>query len=80
MLAVSAAIAASAAPQRRRPRSSSFRSVLPHAPTRQTASRSPMAMSIPQAANARGGINGVKATFEECETGYTDKGVDATSG
>jgi hypothetical protein len=39
-----------------------------------------MAMSIPQAANARGGINGVKATFEECETGYTDKGVDATSG
>ena len=27
--------------------------------------------------NARGGINGVKITFEECETGYaTDKGVE----
>jgi branched-chain amino acid transport system substrate-binding protein len=27
--------------------------------------------------NARGGINGVKVTFEECETGYaTDKGVE----
>src|SRR5437016_8074686 len=27
--------------------------------------------------NAEGGINGVKATFEECETGYaTDKGVE----
>src|SRR5882672_7800537 len=27
--------------------------------------------------NAQGGINGVKATFEECETGYaTDKGVE----
>jgi hypothetical protein len=27
--------------------------------------------------NAKGGINGVKITFEECETGYaTDKGVE----
>src|SRR5436190_20536676 len=27
--------------------------------------------------NARGGINGVKLSFEECETGYaTDKGVE----
>ncbi|HEY2559138.1 MAG TPA: ABC transporter substrate-binding protein, partial [Caldimonas sp.] len=27
--------------------------------------------------NARGGINGVKVSFEECETGYaTDKGVE----
>jgi branched-chain amino acid transport system substrate-binding protein len=27
--------------------------------------------------NARGGINGVKASFEECETGYaTDRGVE----
>ncbi|MBA3626038.1 MAG: ABC transporter substrate-binding protein, partial [Methylibium sp.] len=27
--------------------------------------------------NARGGINGVKISFEECETGYaTDKGVE----
>ena len=26
--------------------------------------------------NARGGINGVKVSFEECETGYaTDRGV-----
>ena len=27
--------------------------------------------------NARGGINGVKVSFEECETGYaTDRGVE----
>ena len=27
--------------------------------------------------NARGGINGVKIVFEECETGYaTDRGVE----
>src|SRR5262245_37147717 len=27
--------------------------------------------------NAQGGVNGVKLTFEECETGYaTDKGVE----
>ena len=27
--------------------------------------------------NARGGINGVKLSFEECETGYaTDRGVE----
>ena len=27
--------------------------------------------------NAKGGINGVKISFEECETGYaTDKGVE----
>jgi branched-chain amino acid transport system substrate-binding protein len=27
--------------------------------------------------NARGGINGVKISFEECETGYaTDRGVE----
>jgi branched-chain amino acid transport system substrate-binding protein len=27
--------------------------------------------------NARGGINGVKVSYEECETGYaTDKGVE----
>jgi branched-chain amino acid transport system substrate-binding protein len=30
--------------------------------------------------NATGGINGVKISYEECETGYaTDKGVSATS-
>jgi branched-chain amino acid transport system substrate-binding protein len=30
--------------------------------------------------NARGGVNGVKMIWEECETGYaTDRGVDATS-
>ena len=49
------------------------------APTRRTAFRSPTAVAdYLNLLNARdGGINGVKITTEECETGYaTDRGVE----
>ena len=64
---------------RRRPRSSSSRcSSTAPAPTRRTACRGPTATSTTSSWSTRdGGINGVKITFEECETGYaTDKGVE----
>ena len=64
----------------RRPRSSSSRcSSTAPAPTRRTACRGRTASSrLHQDGQRReGGINGVKITFEECETGYaTDKGVE----
>ena len=56
----------------RRPRSSSFR-CCPTAParTRPTARPGPTATSTTSSwSTPRGGINGVKLTFEECETGY----------
>ena len=63
----------------RRPRSSSSRCCLPHRPL--CAHGTPWAngkQDYIKLVNARdGGINGVKLTFEECETGYaTDRGVE----
>ena len=48
------------------------------APTRPTACPGPTATSTTSSWSTRkGGINGVKITFEECETGYaTDRGVE----
>ena len=64
------------APRAARPRSSSSRcwSTAP-APTRPTAPWANGFVDYLKLVNARGGINGVKIAFEECETGYaTDKG------
>ena len=53
-------------------------SAIAPAPTRPTACRSPTAIvDYLKLINAKGGINGVKVSWEECETGYaTDKGVE----
>jgi branched-chain amino acid transport system substrate-binding protein len=62
-----------------RPKSSSFQACpTAQAPTRPTVSHGPTAMpTTSSSVNARGGINGVKIVYEECETGYdTARGVE----
>jgi branched-chain amino acid transport system substrate-binding protein len=75
---LSSAVFSTAAQARRRKSSSSRCWSIAPAPMPPTATRGRTAyVDYLKLVNAKGGINGVKISFEECETGYaTDRGVE----